>query len=109
MSSDNFLEQGNSITTKVKVCYNAIGHTLVVWFGEPSDEVEAEETGDEVILMKAKTAELSALKSSTSYPRPINLFALHSRPLSLETMVSPLLTFQKELNREIMKLLLVAA
>lgn len=28
------------------------GFTLVVWFGNPQDEVEAEETGDEVILMK---------------------------------------------------------
>ncbi|MCF2971267.1 DUF2283 domain-containing protein [Synechococcus sp. Nb3U1] len=28
------------------------GNTLVVWFGNPQDEVEAKEMGDEVILMK---------------------------------------------------------
>jgi uncharacterized protein YuzE len=37
---------------EVKVFYDSTGNTLVVWFGDPQDEVEAEETGDEVILMK---------------------------------------------------------
>ncbi|MGF1519005.1 MAG: DUF2283 domain-containing protein [Nodosilinea sp.] len=37
---------------EVKVFYDQTGNTLVVWFGNPQDEVEAEETGDEVILMK---------------------------------------------------------
>ncbi len=37
---------------EVKVFYDRTGNTLVVWFGNPQDEVEAEETGDEVILMK---------------------------------------------------------
>lgn len=39
---------------KVKVFYDRVGNTLVVWFGEPQDEYEVEETGDEVILMKDK-------------------------------------------------------
>jgi uncharacterized protein YuzE len=39
---------------KVKVFHDPIGNTLVVWFGEPQDEADAEETGDEVILMKNK-------------------------------------------------------
>jgi uncharacterized protein YuzE len=39
---------------KVKVFHDPIGNTLVVWFGEPEEEAEAEETGDEVILMKNK-------------------------------------------------------
>jgi uncharacterized protein YuzE len=39
---------------KVNVFHDPIGNTLVVWFGEPDSEVEAEETGDEVILMKDK-------------------------------------------------------
>jgi uncharacterized protein YuzE len=38
----------------VKVCHDRIGNTLTVWFGDPEDEFEAEETGDEVILMKDK-------------------------------------------------------
>ena len=38
----------------VKVYYDRLGNTLTVWFGDPADEYEAEETGDEVILMKDK-------------------------------------------------------
>lgn len=37
---------------EVKVFYDQEGNTLTVWFGDPADEVEAEETGEEVILMK---------------------------------------------------------
>ncbi|MGA7951905.1 MAG: DUF2283 domain-containing protein [Gloeobacterales cyanobacterium] len=39
---------------KVNVFHDPIGNTLVVWFGEPEEEAEAEETGYEVILMKNK-------------------------------------------------------
>lgn len=38
----------------VKVYYDRLGNTLTVWFGNPADEYEAEETGDEIILMKDK-------------------------------------------------------
>lgn len=37
---------------QVKVFHDRVGNTLVVWFGEPEDEYEVEETGDEVVLMK---------------------------------------------------------
>jgi uncharacterized protein YuzE len=37
---------------EVKVFYDREGNTLTVWFGEPKEEYIAEETGDEVILMK---------------------------------------------------------
>jgi len=40
--------------TQIKVIYDQQGNTLTVWFGNPQDEVIAEETGDEVILMKDK-------------------------------------------------------
>ena len=43
---------------KVKVFHDRIGNTLVVWFGEPQDEYEVEETGDEVILMKNKNGQV---------------------------------------------------
>lgn len=36
----------------VKVFYDREGQTLTVWFAAPSSEVVAEETGDEVVLMK---------------------------------------------------------
>ena len=39
---------------KVRVFHDRVGNTLVVWFGEPQDEYEVDETGDEVILMKDK-------------------------------------------------------
>jgi len=37
---------------QVKVFYDRTGKMLTVWFGDPQDEYIAEETGDEVILMK---------------------------------------------------------
>ncbi len=43
---------------EVKVFHDRVGNTLVVWFGEPQDEYEAEETGDEVILMKNKNGQV---------------------------------------------------
>ena len=39
---------------QLKVFYDEVGHTLTVWFGNPSDEFVSEETGYEVILMKYK-------------------------------------------------------
>ena len=36
----------------LRVYYDAEGKTLTVWFGDPSQEYVAEETGDEVILIK---------------------------------------------------------
>ncbi len=38
---------------EVKVFYDREGHTLTVWFGDPSQEYVCEETGDEVVLMKS--------------------------------------------------------
>ncbi len=37
---------------QVKVYYDREGNTLTVWFGDPADEHIAEETGEEIILMK---------------------------------------------------------
>jgi uncharacterized protein YuzE len=39
---------------EVKVYYDRLGNTLTVWFGRPEDESIAEETGDEIVLMKDK-------------------------------------------------------
>lgn len=39
---------------QVKIYYDQEGNTLTVWFGDPQAEYVAEETGDEVILMKDK-------------------------------------------------------
>jgi len=37
---------------QVKVYYDREGNTLTVWFGNPADEHVAEETGEEIVLMK---------------------------------------------------------
>ncbi len=37
---------------QVRVFYDHEGETLTVWFDDPEKEVVAEETGDEVVLMK---------------------------------------------------------
>jgi len=37
---------------KIRVIHDAVGHTLTVWFDEPSKESICEETTDEVVLMK---------------------------------------------------------
>ena len=39
---------------QVKVYYDREGNTLTVWFGDPANEYVAEETGEEIILMKDK-------------------------------------------------------
>jgi len=39
---------------QVKVYYDREGNTLTVWFGDPANEYIAEETGEEVVLMKDK-------------------------------------------------------
>jgi uncharacterized protein YuzE len=37
---------------ELNVYFDPIGRTLTVWFGQPQSEYVAEETGDEIILMK---------------------------------------------------------
>jgi len=41
-------------TVEVKVYYDREGNTLTVWFGDPANEYVAEETGEEIVLMKDK-------------------------------------------------------
>jgi hypothetical protein len=37
---------------KIKVIHDAVGHTLTVWFDDPSKESVCEETTEEVVLIK---------------------------------------------------------
>ena len=39
---------------EMKIFYDREGRTLTVWFDDPEKEYVAEETGDEVILIKDK-------------------------------------------------------
>jgi len=43
---------------QVKVFYDEVGNTLTVWFGNPHDEYVAEETGEEIVLMKDKAGKV---------------------------------------------------
>lgn len=36
----------------LKIYYDEVGKTLTVWFEDPNEEYVAEETGEEVILIK---------------------------------------------------------
>ena len=40
---------------EVKVFHDREGQTLTVWFTDPNQEFVAEETGDEVVLMKDRS------------------------------------------------------
>ncbi|QJB27874.1 DUF2283 domain-containing protein [Limnospira fusiformis KN01] len=57
---------------EVKVFYDRTGNTLVVWFGNPQDEVEAEETGDEVILMKDQQGQVIGFEKLNFLPHSDN-------------------------------------
>ena len=43
---------------KVNVFHDATGNILVVWFGNPEAEVDTEETGDEIVLMKDRNGKV---------------------------------------------------
>ncbi len=61
---------------QIKVYYDQIGNTLTVWFDNPEDEVEAEETGEEIILMKNKQGSVigfEKLNFSPVEPKPLRV------------------------------------
>jgi uncharacterized protein YuzE len=37
---------------EMKIFHDTVGRSLVVWFGNPNDEVIAENVGDDLIVMK---------------------------------------------------------
>ena len=37
---------------KIRLIYDAVGHTLTVWVDDPAKEHVCEETADEVVVMK---------------------------------------------------------
>lgn len=61
---------------QVKVYYDQVGNTLTVWFDDPENEVEAEETGEEIILMKNKEGAVigfEKLNFSAAQPEPLHV------------------------------------
>ena len=66
---------------EVKVFYDREGKTLTVWFTERSPEYICEETGEEVVLMKAASGRaLGFEKLNFSIPQS------HSLRVALETV-----------------------
>jgi uncharacterized protein YuzE len=59
---------------EVKVYYDQVGNTLTVWFDDPKTEFEAEETGEEIILMKNKSGVVIGFEK-------LNFTTLKSKPL----------------------------
>jgi len=65
---------------QVTVYYDRPGNTLTVWFGNPADEVEVEETGDEIVLMKdaaGKVIGFEKFNVSRELAEPIRVAVLH--------------------------------
>lgn len=61
---------------QVKIYYDQVGNTLTVWFDDPENEFEAEETGEEIILMKNKHGAVigfEKLNFSTLKPEPLRV------------------------------------
>jgi uncharacterized protein YuzE len=53
---------------QVKVFHDRVGNTLTVWFGDPETEVEVEETGDEVVLMKDQNGQVIGFEKLNFLP-----------------------------------------
>lgn len=61
---------------EVKVFYDRVGNTLTVWFGEPKEEYECEETGEEVVLMKDRSGRVigfEKLNFTAVEPEPVRV------------------------------------
>jgi len=56
---------------QIKVYYDREGNTLTVWFGNPADEYIAEETGEEIVLMKDRDGKVIGFEK-------LNFTAAHS-------------------------------
>ena len=66
---------------KIKVVHDTVGHTLTVWFAEPSQEYICEETTDEVILIKDKAGNVIGFE--LLHYKPVD----KSQGLLVETLV----------------------
>ena len=85
---------------QVKVFYDEVGNTLTVWFGNPEDEHVAEETGDEVVLMKDKTGTVIGFeKLNFSIAKPKHLQLPLRRSLRNPTLSSWRITDDGEIVR----------
>ena len=63
----------------VKIYYDRKGKTLTVWFDDPGKEFVAEETGDEVILIKDQAGRVIGFER-------LNYEAVSEDALTVETL-----------------------
>ncbi|MGQ9681584.1 MAG: DUF2283 domain-containing protein [Anaerolineae bacterium] len=56
-----------------KVYYDQAGNTLTVWFADSQQEYVAEETGDEVVLMKDKAGRVIGFEKLSFAANPTSL------------------------------------
>jgi uncharacterized protein YuzE len=47
---------------KIKLIHDQVGESLILWLGNPEDEVICEETGDGIILMKDKLGKVIGIE-----------------------------------------------
>lgn len=66
----------------IKVIFDPNGGTLTVWFGDPETEDHAEETGDELILMKDKSGKVIGFEK-------LNIKAGDLKTIPIETITLP--------------------
>ena len=66
---------------KIKVIRDTVGHTLTVWFDEPSKESICEETAEEVVLMKNSAGRVIGFELLHYHP------ATDTKGLVVETVV----------------------
>lgn len=53
---------------KIKIFYDTFGNTLNVWFDDPEKEHIAEETGEEVVLVKDKKGQVIGFEKLNFMP-----------------------------------------
>lgn len=72
--------------TEAKVFHDSTGNTLTVWFSNPEDEAEAEETGNEIILMKDREGTIIGLEKLNFLVQPVRVAfkTLDSRQMGKE-------------------------
>jgi len=59
----------------LKICYDEVGKTLTVWFDNPDQEYVAEETEDEIVLIKNQVGAVIGFER-LNYT-PVNTANLH--------------------------------
>ena len=63
----------------LKIYYDAHGKTLTVWFDDPEKEFSAEETGEEIVLIKDRNGRVIGFER-------LNYAVSDDLPLAIESM-----------------------